>query len=425
MRVAFTGPVTASLTRAHMARPSTCQPSARPTQTWRGDSASDLRLAGKALASGKLVAFPTETVYGLGANANDTDAVREVFVAKGRPQDNPLIVHVASAAALAGANLTRTPLRPVASAVTAAFWPGPLTLVLPRLPDSDVSPLVTAGLDSVAIRVPAHPVASALLVEAGVPVAAPSANHSGRPSPTVAAHVHADLDGRIDGIVDACTHCADSDLSNCGLESTVVDLTNEECPTILRPGAISASDLERVSGVKFTTHSSSSLQSSTASDRSDASGTTIVANDEALREDAPKAPGMKYRHYAPQSPVVLCSRDEVVDTIRRQISAISSGGADHAIGLLADLETCAKTRATLTDENVAYVTCGKRGDAASVARGLYGGLRAFDGEGEHAVPPPGVRVIVAVALEGCDDGIAAAVMNRLRKAACAPVGGGL
>jgi L-threonylcarbamoyladenylate synthase len=438
MRLAFNVPLTASLTRAHMARPPTSRPAPRATLIWRGDSADDVRAAGAAIAAGKLVAFPTETVYGLGANANDADAVRAVFVAKGRPPDNPLIVHVANVAALATARLTKMPLQPIATAVTAAFWPGPLTLVLPRLPESDICTLVTAGLDSVAVRVPRHPVAIALLAEAGVPVAAPSANSSGRPSPTGPEHVFADLDGRIDGILDAGLQSNEAILSNWGVESTVVDLTDEKNPTILRPGVISASDLERVSGVRFRIHSPrasqpanavSSLPSPSVVDcggvDAPQTGALEALEHNTYRRDAPKAPGMKYRHYAPHSPVFLCNPGEVVNMIRKHLASPGASDARQAVGLMADAETCAEAKSELAGENIAYVSCGVRGDVASVARSLYGSLRAFDGEGQYAVPPPGVRVIVAVAFENADDGIAGAVMNRLRKAASAPVGGGL
>jgi L-threonylcarbamoyladenylate synthase len=435
MRLAFSLPLTASLSRAQMPRPPS-SPLTLATRSWRGNSDDDLRAAAAALAAGKLVAFPTETVYGLGADARNSDAVRAVFAAKGRPQDNPLIVHLASAAALAQARLTPVPLLPVAAAVTGAFWPGPLTVVLPCIPGASVSRLVTAGLDSVAIRVPRHPVALALLEAAGVPVAAPSANCSGRPSPTEAAHVFADLRGRIDGVVDGSWDGGGeggaSDFELCGLESTVVDLTDESRPTILRPGAISASALERVAGVAFRTHAPTTTRGLTTAgtptdgDSPRQAGEGSTACDGATA--TPRAPGMKYRHYAPRAPVILCAPDGAAAEVQKQLElhGRSRGPSRPTVGLLADAETCDEVRGKLTElpaaaGGVACVACGARGDVASVARALYSSLRAFDGEGERAVPAPGVAVIVAVALPDAEDGIAAAVMNRLRKAASAPL----
>jgi L-threonylcarbamoyladenylate synthase len=385
------------------------------TRVWRGDSASDISEAAAALASGKLVAFPTETVYGLGADARSDEAVRGVFAAKGRPSDNPLIVHLASKSAVTRARLTPTPLSTVADKVTDAFWPGPLTVVLPCLPDARLSAVVTAGLDSVAIRVPKHPVASALLEAANVPVAAPSANRSGRPSPTEAHHVFADLEGRVHGVIgdveSSVTDCPRTNggagCSNvyCGLESTVVDLTDESRPTILRPGAISAADLESVTGMVFQIHAPTEPAKQEATTNAKIAG--------------PKAPGMKYRHYAPKAPVVLCRSDSVQAELDRQRAVHR---LPSKIGLMADAETCAEQ--LQMQDGLAAVVCGVRGDSASVGRALYASLRAFDGEGPYAVAQPGVAVIVAVEVGDAEDGIGAAVMNRLRKAASAPLESG-
>jgi L-threonylcarbamoyladenylate synthase len=379
------------------------------TRAWRGDCDSDIAEAANALASGKLVAFPTETVYGLGADARNDSAVRDVFAAKGRPSDNPLIVHVPSKDTLSRARLTKTPLSLLADKVTDAFWPGPLTVVLPCLPNAQLSSVVTAGLNSVAIRVPSHPVASALLKAAGIPVAAPSANLSGRPSPTKAHHVLADLAGRVHGVVGDLKDfalsdggCWGEDSGYCGLESTVVDLTDESRPTILRPGAISAADLERVTGVVFHLH---------APTGNEKAGSVPVG-----KISAPKAPGMKYRHYAPRAPVVLCRLDSVRAEIGRQRVRHPHPAR---IGLMADEETCAEHQEAVG--GVTAVACGVRGDAGSFGRGMYASLRAFDGEGPNAVDAPGVSVIVVVEVTDAMDGIGAAIMNRLRKAASAPL----
>ncbi len=217
--------------------------------------------AGALIRGGQVVAFPTETVYGLGANALDGQAVEEIYRAKGRPSDNPLIVHIADLAMLP--TLARE-VPPLATALAEAFWPGPLTLILPKQPE--VPPETTGGLDTVAIRMPDHEIALALIRAAGVPIAAPSSNLSGKPSPTNAQHVYDDLQGRIPLILDGGA-------VEIGLESTVLDLTRP-LPQILRPGKITAADL-RPYLPEIEEHADSSLV------------------------EKPKAPGMKYAHYAP------------------------------------------------------------------------------------------------------------------------------
>ena len=237
-----------------------------------------LRMACDLLREGKLVAFPTETVYGLGADALNADAVRSIFAAKERPADNPLIVHVAQREQLEGlCRVTET-----AEKLMDAFWPGPLTMLLmktERVPD-----VTTAGLPSVAVRCPSHPAAFAMLRESGVPVAAPSANRSGRPSPTTAAHVLEDMRGRIPLILDGGP-------CQVGVESTVVDLTGD-IPCVLRPGAITAADIAKVAG-----------QCRIASS---------VMRPLKEGETAP-SPGMKHRHYAPKAKMtVYIGSDEAV-----------------------------------------------------------------------------------------------------------------
>jgi L-threonylcarbamoyladenylate synthase len=198
--------------------------------------ADGIAQAARLLARGRLVAFPTETVYGLGADATNGEAVAAIFAAKGRPRFNPLIVHVADAAAASRQGV----FNPLAERLAARFWPGALTLVLPRRADADVSLLVSAGLDSVALRVPSHPVAMALLAAVDRPIAAPSANASGRITATSAAHVAAELDGRLDMILDGGA-------TPLGLESTVIGFHGKQA-VLLRPGAIARADIEAVTG---------------------------------------------------------------------------------------------------------------------------------------------------------------------------------
>lgn len=243
------------------------------------------------LRSGETVAFPTETVYGLGADARNTTAVEAVFAAKGRPSDNPLIVHIARREDL---ERLVTEVHPVASALIDAFWPGPLTLVLPVRPGV-LSPLVTAGLDTVGVRMPDHPVALALLRAADCPVAAPSANRSGRPSPTLASHVLEDLAGYIGGVLDGGA-------AGVGLESTVVQVQPDGTAAVLRPGGITAEQLAAVTG----TEAAAAKPAAGANTPAGASGGGSVpvppaaepGVGEAGSSPAPRAPGMKYTHYA-------------------------------------------------------------------------------------------------------------------------------
>lgn len=237
----------------------------------KGNDPADVKTAGRLLAEGKLVAIPTETVYGLAANALSAEAAGAIFAAKGRPQDNPLIVHIAELDQL-GALAAEVPEG--VWKMAEAFWPGPLTMIVKKaavIPDS-----VSAGLDTVGIRMPSHPVARAVIRAAGVPLAAPSANLSGKPSPTTAKDTARDMDGRIAGILDGGA-------SSVGVESTVVDMTGPR-PQVLRPGAITEEMIAGVMGGAET----------------DASTTKGLAAGE-----RPRAPGMKYRHYAPKAPVTL------------------------------------------------------------------------------------------------------------------------
>lgn len=317
------------------------------------------------IRAGGLVAFPTETVYGLGANALDRKAVKRIFAVKGRPDDNPLIVHIAERAEIT--SLVRD-LPPQAEKLIGLFWPGSLTLVLPR--SGRVLPAVTAGLDKVAVRMPAHPVALALIREAGVPVAAPSANTSGRPSPTTAAHVLEDLDGRIEAVLDGGPVPV-------GVESTVLDLTVSP-PVILRPGGVTGKQLAAVLG-------------------------TVVHHSEKA-PGRPQAPGMKYRHYAPRTPLVLVEGPPGAVTARIRELAAEAGAAGEHVAVLARTGTAAFYA------GVPVVPCGKSGDPGSTAAALYGALRECDALGADLILAEGL------AAEGLE-GMGRAVMNRLRKAA--------
>jgi L-threonylcarbamoyladenylate synthase len=289
--------------------------------------------AADCLRRGGLVAFPTETVYGLGAHALDGAAVRRLFEAKGRPATDPLIVHVPSLAAAAPL-VARLP--PAAPLLARAFWPGPLTLVMLR--SAVVPDAVTAGLSSVAIRVPAHPIARALIEAAGIPVAAPSANLFSRPSPTSAAHVLHDLDGRIDLVLDGGP-------TPVGLESTVLDLTSDP-PVVLRPGAITLDMLRPiVPGVR-------------------------VRDDTPADDHAPQvAPGLLSRHYAPRTPLTLYRGTRAAERLAADAGAMAARGL----------------RVTVLDLS---------GDPDQVAQRLYAALRHADASGADAiyaldVPPAG------------------------------------
>ncbi len=327
-----------------------------------------LRRAGETLRAGGLVAFPTETVYGLGGDALNPDSSRKIYAAKGRPSDNPLIVHIADFEALSG---IVSEIPEAAGRLAEAFWPGPLTMILKK---SDAVPReTTGGLDTVAVRMPSHRVALALIREAGGYVAAPSANISGKPSPTLAAYVAEDMDGRIDMIIDSGELCI-------GLESTIVDLTVTP-PQILRPGYVTKEMLERVLG-------------SVALD-----GAVLHSVEEC--GEAPRAPGMKYRHYAPAGDmtVVKGKPEAVADYINCR--ADEERAAGEKVGVIGTEEMLRYYRADVVK------SVGSRTDEESIARRLYTILREFDDEG--------VTKIYSEAFSA--DGLGQAIMNRLLKAA--------
>lgn len=328
--------------------------------------ASVIRRAGEIIKAGGLVAFPTETVYGLGGDALNPASSKKIYAAKGRPSDNPLIVHICRMEDLAP--IVRE-IPESAAKLAEAFWPGPLTLIFNK---SDMVPYeTTGGLDTVAVRMPAHPVAKAFIEAAGGYVAAPSANRSGRPSPTSAKYVVEDMDGRIEMILDG----AEVEI---GLESTIVDTTVEE-PMILRPGYITREMLEEV------------LQS--------------VGEDETMMDacskEAPKAPGMKYRHYAPKGDLTIVDGEEerVIEYINEQICRLRKEG--HKTGVIGTDGTIAKYCGDVC------ISAGDRKDEAAVAKELYRILREFDDEG--------VTVIFSESFDMA--GIGQAIMNRLLKAA--------
>jgi len=310
--------------------------------------------AAELIRAGGLVAFPTETVYGLGADALSPIAVARIFEAKERPRGNPLIVHVTDATALDQVAV-QVPDR--AREVLASFWPGPLTLVLERAPA--VPLITTGGLDTVAVRAPAHPVAQALIRAAARPLAAPSANRSGRPSPTRAQHVLDDLGGRIDLILDGGA-------TSVGLESTVLDMTTEP-PTLLRPGGVTLEHLEAHLGrVRLAT-----------------------SDDEA----AGRSPGLRFRHYAPRAKVVL----------------IEAGTGEVAVVSWLD---SGKSVALMTQRTIALERRGLRArvmplDLEAYARELFDVLRELDATGVDAIFVEGIAEV----------GLGRAIMDRLRRAA--------
>ncbi len=321
--------------------------------------------AAEVLKMGGLVAFPTETVYGLGANALDEKAVEKIFQAKGRPSDNPLIVHISEIEEIEP--LVRN-VSERARILMKAFWPGPLTLIFEK--SERIPKRITAGLDTVAIRMPLHPIARKLIQLAQVPVAAPSANLSGRPSPTCPEHVIEDLQEKVDIIISG---------GNCsvGLESTVLDIT-EEIPMILRPGGITREQLEDVLG--------------------------LVVYDAALKGDpqaVPKSPGMKYTHYSPRGEVQIVSGEleDMVETIRDLQKEKEALGLK--VGILATDETKGRY------QNAIVLSMGSRKNVASIAANLFSALRRFDQEG--------AEVIFAESIE--EKSLGAAVMNRMLKAA--------
>lgn len=326
-----------------------------------------LKEAAEVLKRGDLVAFPTETVYGLGANALDERAAKKIYAAKGRPSDNPLIAHVCDL----------DMIEPLISyfpekgrRLAEAFWPGPMTLIFPK---SERVPYgTTGGLDTVAIRMPSDPVACELIRLAGVPVAAPSANTSGRPSPTLAEHVYQDMNGKIDVILDGGP-------VGIGVESTIVDVTGET-PMLLRPGAITMEMLRDAVG------------------EVEIDPAIVGPMTDTMR---PKAPGMKYRHYAPKAELTLVEGE--TEAVIRNINTLAAQKLEEGctVGIICTDETCSCYPAGLIR------SIGERAKEETIAHNLYAVLREFDDLGAEYI----------FSEKFSEDHLGLAIMNRLNKAA--------
>lgn len=331
------------------------------------ESAEVIQTAARILQEGGLVAFPTETVYGLGGNGLDSAACEKIYIAKGRPSDNPLILHISEFEEL---DAIVAEISPDAKKLMDAFWPGPMTMVFPK---KDIVPAkATGGLDTVAVRFPNHPVARAIIKAAGLPIAAPSANSSGKPSPTRASHVEYDLNGKIDMIVDGGP-------AEWGLESTIVDVSGQ-VPMILRPGAVTKEMMEEVVG-------------------------KVEIDPAILKKPAadlkPKAPGMKYTHYSPKADVVLVKgeRQAVADEINRLAAMDKKNG--KKTGVMATEETKDLYQADI------ILSLGSREHLEEIGANLFKLLRKFDFLGAE-------KVYSEVFSE---EGEGMAIMNRLNKAA--------
>jgi L-threonylcarbamoyladenylate synthase len=326
-----------------------------------------IRIAADFIRKGGLVAFPTETVYGLGADALNAEAVLALFKAKKRPLDNPPIVHVCNVKDVHGLAM-EIPTK--AEKLMKAFWPGPLTLIFKR--SAAVPDVTVAGLDTIAVRMPRHNVALALIRESGCPISAPSANLAGKPSPTTAIHVIEDLDGRIDAVLDAGPTVI-------GVESTVLDLTVDP-PQILRPGGTPYESLKKTLGrVEL--------------------NPAVIAEEPITIEKA-RSPGLKHKHYAPDADVIVVDGkpSAVIDKINELATFHMRRGS--RVGILCTDETAEHYTADVVK------TLGSRNDLSGVARNLFGLLREFDLD----------RVDVIIAESVPTEGLGLAVMNRLRKA---------
>ena len=341
-----------------------------------------IREAAEVIKRGGLVAFPTETVYGIGADAFNEDAVSRVYEAKGRPSDNPMIVHIARASdvGLLAAELTPDMVR-----LADAFWPGPLTMVMPKR--DEVPARVSGGLDTVGVRLPDSPAAAALIKFAGTPVAAPSANLSGRPSPTKGEHVLEDLDGKVDAILIG-PDC------RVGIESTVVDMTASP-PCVLRPGFVTKDHIEAIleKPVTIANHTNHGDGTFDRSYHGDGTGDRNRTNHgdgpfdrPSSAEEAPRSPGMKYRHYAPKAQMIVI--EGAREKVRREIERLKA--LNEALGL--------RVGVLLFEER----------DFLTAAHDFYAELRKLDEEGSD--------LILAGALPE-NDGLGFAVMNRMLKAA--------
>jgi len=327
-----------------------------------------IQKAANILRQGGLVAFPTETVYGLGGNGLDKEVCKKIYAAKGRPSDNPLILHISQISEL---RPIVKEIPPMAEKIMEAFWPGPITLIFKK---ADCVPLeITGGFDTVAVRFPSHPTACAIIHQAGFPIAAPSANSSGKPSPTRASHVEYDLGGKIDMIVDGGP-------TEVGLESTIIDVSGERA-MLLRPGVITREMIEDVIGDILV-------------------DPAVTAKPE--QNLVPKAPGMKYTHYSPKAMVLLVkgsSRDAVAEKINAM--AKESEEAGKTVGIMATEQT----KALYSYGTILSV--GDREKPETIGANLFNLLRKFD--------YLGIDVIYSEVFEETGEGMA--IMNRLNKAA--------
>jgi L-threonylcarbamoyladenylate synthase len=326
-----------------------------------------INVAAEVIRRGGIVAFPTETVYGLGVDALNKEAVKRMYEVKGRPPDNPTIVHIAE---FNDVYRLAVDVPEVAEELMKRFWPGPLTIVLKA---SNIVPrITTGGLETVGIRMPKHNVALALIKASKTPIAAPSANIAGKPSPTTAQHVIQDFYGSIDVILDAGP-------TKIGVESTVLDLTTKP-PQILRPGGITYEELKEVLG------------------------DIIVHKAAKAKEDIPidevKSPGMKYRHYAPKAELIVVEgeTDKIIKEINKLINEYSKMG--RRVGVMATDETVKNYEMGIVK------SVGSRSDLSTIARNLFRILREFDDEGVELILAEGVP----------EEGLGLAIMNRLRKA---------
>jgi L-threonylcarbamoyladenylate synthase len=323
-------------------------------------SISQIRLAAKIIKSGNVVAFPTETVYGLGANALDYKSVRKIFAAKGRPSDNPLIVHISD---IAEVGILADNIPSTAYDLMDRFWPGPLTLVLKK--SKIVPKIVTGGLDTVAIRMPKHKIAYRLIREAGVPIAAPSANVAGRPSPTMAKHVKEDLSGKISLIIDGGP-------TKIGIESTVVDLSRRT-PMLLRPGSVTLEQLQEMIGA-VNVH-------------------PIIFGKKT--KSVHRSPGMRYRHYSPNAKIILVEGTKARQKISKLLHQYKSQGM--RVGILSMEKNSMKsdlTRFVGSNPN-------------TIAANLFKSFREFDEKKIDIILTHGVS----------QNGLGLGIMNRLSKAA--------
>ncbi len=329
------------------------------------DIAAQVAPAAAIIKNGGIVAFPTETVYGLGANAFDAAEVAKIFAAKKRPADDPLIVHVSSVEMVSGI-VAAGAIGERAEALMKAFWPGPLTLVFKK--SSRVPPVVTSGLDTVAVRMPSHPVTRAFIEQAGVPIAAPSANLFERPSPTKASHVLVDLDGRIDALIDGGD-------ANIGVESTILDMTREQ-PLLLRPGGLPVERIEALIGPI-------DIHPSVRDKR---------------HEGAILSPGMKTKHYAPDASLVLVegTRSRVILSMKElALKGVEEGKKTAILSCTADIKVAGAISRRLGN------------DQEQIAKNLFDAFREMNAQ----------HVDLIIAECTTEDGLGLAIANRLRKAA--------